>query len=81
MAKATFRIWRGDAKGGDFKDYACEVGEGMVRERRNSKEGWVLCIQASQEGIFSKVARTSLVCYLVCKRSNGECRRGGRAKR
>jgi len=30
MAKATFRIWRGDAKGGDFKDYGCEVGEGMV---------------------------------------------------
>jgi succinate dehydrogenase iron-sulfur subunit len=30
MAKATFRIWRGDAKGGDFKDYGCDVGEGMV---------------------------------------------------
>jgi succinate dehydrogenase / fumarate reductase iron-sulfur subunit len=30
MAKATFRIWRGDAKGGDFRDYASEVGEGMV---------------------------------------------------
>ena len=30
MAKATFRIWRGDAKGGDFRDYATEVGEGMV---------------------------------------------------
>jgi len=30
MAKATFRIWRGDAKGGDFKNYGCDVGEGMV---------------------------------------------------
>jgi succinate dehydrogenase / fumarate reductase iron-sulfur subunit len=30
MAKATFRIWRGDAKGGDFRDSATEVGEGMV---------------------------------------------------
>jgi succinate dehydrogenase/fumarate reductase flavoprotein subunit len=30
MAKATFRIWRGDAKGGGFKDYACEAGEGWV---------------------------------------------------
>ncbi len=30
MAKATFRIWRGDAKGGAFKDYATEVSEGMV---------------------------------------------------
>ena len=30
MAKATFRIWRGDAKGGDFRDYATEAGEGMV---------------------------------------------------
>jgi succinate dehydrogenase / fumarate reductase iron-sulfur subunit len=30
MARATFRIWRGDAKGGEFKDYQTEVGEGMV---------------------------------------------------
>jgi succinate dehydrogenase / fumarate reductase, iron-sulfur subunit len=30
MGKATFRIWRGDKSGGDFKDYAVEVGEGMV---------------------------------------------------
>src|SRR5215831_10505303 len=27
---ATFRIWRGDAHGGDFRDYAAEVSEGMV---------------------------------------------------
>jgi succinate dehydrogenase / fumarate reductase iron-sulfur subunit len=30
MTKATFRIWRGDAKGGDFRDYATEVTPGMV---------------------------------------------------
>ena len=30
MARATFRIWRGDAAGGRFQDYATEVGEGMV---------------------------------------------------
>jgi succinate dehydrogenase / fumarate reductase iron-sulfur subunit len=30
MAKATFRIWRGDASGGAFKDYTTEVTEGMV---------------------------------------------------
>jgi succinate dehydrogenase / fumarate reductase iron-sulfur subunit len=30
MAKALFRIWRGDAKGGSFKDYPCEAGEGWV---------------------------------------------------
>jgi len=30
MAKATFRIWRGDASGGGFKDYQTEAGEGMV---------------------------------------------------
>ncbi len=30
MAKATFSVWRGDAKGGEFKDYATEVSEGMV---------------------------------------------------
>ncbi|HVS38359.1 MAG TPA: succinate dehydrogenase/fumarate reductase iron-sulfur subunit [Gemmataceae bacterium] len=30
MAKATFRIWRGDQKGGQFQDYPAEVGEGMV---------------------------------------------------
>jgi succinate dehydrogenase / fumarate reductase iron-sulfur subunit len=27
---ATFRIWRGDAGGGSFHDYATEVAEGMV---------------------------------------------------
>jgi succinate dehydrogenase / fumarate reductase iron-sulfur subunit len=30
MAKATFRIWRGDAKAAEFKDYQTEVSEGMV---------------------------------------------------
>jgi succinate dehydrogenase / fumarate reductase iron-sulfur subunit len=30
MSQATFRIWRGDRSGGDFKDYAVEYGEGMV---------------------------------------------------
>lgn len=28
--KCTFRIWRGDAVGGKFKDYATEIAEGMV---------------------------------------------------
>ena len=27
---ATFRVWRGDASGGEFKDYTTEVSEGMV---------------------------------------------------
>ncbi len=27
---ATFRIWRGDAAGGEFRNYETEVGEGMV---------------------------------------------------
>ncbi|HJU66295.1 MAG TPA: succinate dehydrogenase/fumarate reductase iron-sulfur subunit [Gemmatimonadaceae bacterium] len=30
MAKATFRIWRGDASGGALQDYSTEVSEGMV---------------------------------------------------
>ena len=30
MARATFRIWRGDAQGGAFCDYGTEVSEGMV---------------------------------------------------
>jgi succinate dehydrogenase / fumarate reductase iron-sulfur subunit len=30
VAQATFRIWRGDQKGGQFQDYQAEVGEGMV---------------------------------------------------
>jgi succinate dehydrogenase / fumarate reductase iron-sulfur subunit len=30
MAKATFRVWRGDKNGGEFKDYTVEYGEGMV---------------------------------------------------
>jgi succinate dehydrogenase / fumarate reductase iron-sulfur subunit len=30
MARATFRIWRGDAGGGAFTDYTTDVSEGMV---------------------------------------------------
>ena len=30
MAEATFKIWRGDAQGGEFKNYQTEVSEGMV---------------------------------------------------
>ena len=30
MAKRTFRVWRGDENGGDFKTYEIEVSEGMV---------------------------------------------------
>ena len=30
MAKATFRIWRGDKNGGAFKDYQIETDQGMV---------------------------------------------------
>jgi succinate dehydrogenase / fumarate reductase iron-sulfur subunit len=30
MSQVTFRIWRGDAHGGGFKSYDCEVSEGMV---------------------------------------------------
>jgi succinate dehydrogenase / fumarate reductase, iron-sulfur subunit len=30
MARATFRIWRGDRGGGVMKDYSTEISEGMV---------------------------------------------------
>jgi len=30
MARVLFRIWRGDARGGDFRTYETEVSEGMV---------------------------------------------------
>ena len=30
MPSATFRIWRGDGSGGEFKDYSTTVSEGMV---------------------------------------------------
>ena len=30
MATATFKIWRGDASDGEFKDYETELTEGMV---------------------------------------------------
>jgi succinate dehydrogenase / fumarate reductase iron-sulfur subunit len=30
MAKRTFRIWRGDAQGGEFRTYEQEVDQGMV---------------------------------------------------
>jgi succinate dehydrogenase / fumarate reductase iron-sulfur subunit len=30
MATATFRVWRGDSTGGEFRDYRTDVAEGMV---------------------------------------------------
>src|SRR5271170_2551773 len=30
MSTATFRIWRGDKSGGQFRDYTAEISEGMV---------------------------------------------------
>src|SRR6202041_2210317 len=30
MSTATFRIWRGDKSGGQFRDYSTEISEGMV---------------------------------------------------
>jgi succinate dehydrogenase / fumarate reductase iron-sulfur subunit len=30
MATATFKIWRGDKTGGEFKEYTTELSEGMV---------------------------------------------------
>ena len=30
MATAIFRIWRGNAEGGDYQDFSTEVTEGMV---------------------------------------------------
>ena len=30
MSTATFKIWRGDATGGEYQDYTTEVSEGMV---------------------------------------------------
>jgi succinate dehydrogenase / fumarate reductase iron-sulfur subunit len=30
MASATFRVWRGDASGGDYASYTTEITEGMV---------------------------------------------------
>jgi len=44
VASATFRIWRGDEKGGKFQDYKTEVSEGMVVLDA------VLKVQAEQAG-------------------------------
>src|SRR5712664_207963 len=30
MATVTFKIWRGNSAGGEFKDYSTEITEGMV---------------------------------------------------
>ena len=30
MSSATFRIWRGDGSGGEFREYKTEISEGMV---------------------------------------------------
>ena len=33
---ATFRIWRGDARGGSYHDYPTEVTEGMATTASNT---------------------------------------------
>jgi len=30
MGKVTFKIWRGDKSGGEYRDYQAEISEGMV---------------------------------------------------
>src|SRR2546430_8904116 len=30
MSAATFKIWRGDGSGGEFREYTTEISEGMV---------------------------------------------------
>ena len=30
MINATFKIWRGDANAGEFREYSTEISEGMV---------------------------------------------------
>ena len=30
MASSTFRIWRGNAAGGAFREYTADISEGMV---------------------------------------------------
>ena len=44
-AGTTFRLWRGDAGGGAFRDYVTEVAEGMVvldavRRTGGAPVGW-----------------------------------------
>jgi succinate dehydrogenase / fumarate reductase iron-sulfur subunit len=57
MAKATFKIWRGDASGGELKSYETEISEGMVVLDA------VLQIQGEQAG--------DLACRWNCKA--GKC--------
>ena len=57
MQQATFRVWRGDASGGQFKDYTTEVVPGMVVLDAIHQ------IQASQAG--------DLACRWNCKA--GKC--------
>jgi len=57
MAKATFKIWRGDNNGGELKSYETEISEGMVVLDA------VLQIQGEQAG--------DLACRWNCKA--GKC--------
>src|SRR6476661_5204465 len=57
MAKATFKIWRGNSEGGEFKSYDTEITEGMVVLDA------VLQIQGEQAG--------DLACRWNCKA--GKC--------
>ena len=43
MARATFRIWRGDKNGGRFQEFTTEVEQGMVVLRVLIDEQGVAC--------------------------------------
>jgi len=54
---ATFKIWRGDANGGGFKEYKTEISEGMV------------VLDAVHD--IQRVQATDLACRWNCKA--GKC--------
>ena len=67
MKTATFRIWRGGANGGEFRDYETEVSEGMVvldavHEIQATQANDLACRWNCKAGKCGRVRRKSTGC-------------------
>ena len=68
---ALFKIWRGNAKGGEFRDYRTEISEGMVVldavNQIQATQATTLHVDGTaRRGSADRVRRKSTACRSLC---------------